>query len=163
RNVGQVALALREAFDTTQSTVDLRSFSLLGDPATNVILPAPKAPTTLHVTTTGDHQVSLAWTASAEASTYRIYRSVDDPSGSYSLAGSTAATTFTDTGLINCKSYYYRVVSVDAGGFEGPISNANSTCPAAGDCVMGIPRKATAPSAPTGLTLTDRETGDRMN
>jgi len=88
---------------------------------------APDTPTNL-TATPGSQQVSLSWTASSGASYYNIYRQ----SGSlYPFLASTTATTYTDTGLINLTTYYYKVSAVSSGEQESAATDAVSATPVA--------------------------------
>jgi fibronectin type 3 domain-containing protein len=83
----------------------------------------------------GNAQVTVSWTASANAQSYKVYRNG-------TLVGSPATTSFTDTGLTNGTTYSYTVVAVN-----GSASSAASAA------VTGTPM-APAPAAPTGLSAT---------
>ena len=80
----------------------------------------PAAPTNLQ-TTSGNAQVTLAWTASAGATSYNVKRSTAN-GGPYTTLSSPTVTNFTDTGLANGAIYYYVVSAVNALG-----ESANST------------------------------------
>jgi len=94
----------------------------------------PAAPTGV-VATPGNAQVSLSWTASANATGYKVYRAGV-------LVSTQAGTSFLDTGLTNGTAYSYTVVATN-----GSASSAASTA------VSATPM-APAPAAPTGLTAT---------
>ena len=93
-------------------------------------LQPPAAPANLHVTGEGNAQVSLAWNAVAGADGYNVYRSPltgggfvkvnDEPLGS---------TSYTDTGMINARTYFYVVTALDAAGNESAYSNEVSALP----------------------------------
>lgn len=102
-------------------------------------LQAPQAPQKL-TAASGNGQVKLEWTASSEAGSYQIKRSLAG-SGPYTLIGSSVTgTTYTDIGLNNGTAYYYTVSAVNAGG-ESPDSAAAAAVP--------VP----PPPAPSGLTV----------
>jgi len=88
--------------------------------------PIPAAPTNL-IATPGNGQVSLSWTASAGAASYKVYRSTT-PGGETAIAGVTT-TTYINTGLTNGKTYYYKVAAVNGGGLS-PLSDEASATPA---------------------------------
>ncbi|MBI1377838.1 MAG: hypothetical protein GC157_10205 [Frankiales bacterium] len=94
----------------------------------------PAQPTGL-TATAGNAQVALSWSASANATGYRVYR------GS-TLVSTQAGTTFTDTGLTNGTAYSYYVVATNG----AALSPASST-------VTATPM-APAPPAPTGVAAT---------
>ena len=98
----------------------------------------PAAPTGL-TATGGNAQVSLSWTAAANATGYKVYR------GS-TLVATQATTSFLDTGLTNGTAYSYTVVATN-GSASSPASAAVSATPL-----------APPPAAPTGLTATPGNT-----
>jgi fibronectin type 3 domain-containing protein len=60
----------------------------------------------------GDASIWLAWGASSHAATYNIKRSIDSGVTYTTLATGVTATTYTDTGLTNGTTYYYKVSAV---------------------------------------------------
>jgi fibronectin type 3 domain-containing protein len=99
---------------------------------------APAAPTGL-TAVPADAKVTLSWNAVAGAASYNIYRST--ASGAETLVQSgVTGTTFSDTGLTDGTTYYYKVSAVNAAG-ESPLSAEVSATP-----------QVAAPAAPTGLT-----------
>lgn len=88
----------------------------------------------------GDGQVSLSWTANTESdlSHYNIYRSTTSGSGFSSIATSTA-NSYTNTGLSNGTTYYFKVSAIDRSGNEGDMSAEQSA----------IPITSTTPATPT--------------
>jgi len=98
----------------------------------------PAAPAGL-TATGGNAQVSLSWTASANATGYVVYR------GPTAVSTQTG-TTFLDTGLVNGTAYSYTVKATN-GSASSPASAAVSATP-----------MAPAPGAPTGLTATPGNT-----
>lgn len=107
--------------------------------------PAPPAAPTLTAATPGDATVSLAWTASAGASTYTVKRRL---AGSTLLAEPVASgltgTAWTDTGVQNGTAYTYVIVAVNS---HGESANSNE--------MTATPVSASQPPAPpTGLTAT---------
>jgi len=108
-------------------------------PACATPVAPPLTPTGL-TATAGNAQVSLAWNASAGATSYTLLRSVSG--GSYStLASALTSTSYTDTGLTNGTQYCYEVEAVNAGGSSSPSGPACAT-------------PVGPPPAPTGLTAT---------
>jgi titin len=95
---------------------------------------APSAPTNL-VATPGDSQVVLSWSASSGATSYQIY------SGG-TLLTTTAATSYTVTGLTNGTAYSFTIIALNGGG-ASPASTAVSATP-----------QAPAPVAPTNVVAT---------
>jgi fibronectin type 3 domain-containing protein len=110
---------------------------------------APSAPQSL-AATAGSGSVSLTWTASANnggaaISGYKIYRGTS-PNGEAATAVATVTgTSFTDNGLTNGTTYYYKVAAVNSAG-TSPQSGEASATPA------GV--QATVPTTPQSLTAT---------
>ena len=78
----------------------------------------------------GSAQAVLAWNAAIGASGYNLKRSTTSGSGYAVIAANTAATSYTDTGLVNNTTYYYVVSSLNGGG-EGTNSTQVSVKPVA--------------------------------
>jgi titin len=102
---------------------------------TGVTLPA--APT-LTATPVSGTAVSLTWTTSATATSYRVERSANN-GATWSTVASPSGTAFTDTGVQAARNYVYRVSAVNASG--------------AGDTSAEV-NVATLLSAPTGVSTT---------
>jgi cellulose 1,4-beta-cellobiosidase len=107
-------------------------------PTGGVIIPT--APTGL-TATAGNGQVSLAWSASAGATSYNIKRATVS-GGPYANVGTATSTSFTNTGLTNGTTFFFVVSAVNSAG-ESANSNQATATPTAG-----------VPAAPTGLTAT---------
>ncbi|MBB6734675.1 DUF4832 domain-containing protein [Cohnella zeiphila] len=107
------------------------------------IVPPPAAPTGL-TATAGNAQVSLTWTASADATSYRVLRSTTSGSGYAVLSGNVSGTSYTDTGLTNGTTYYYVVQAVNSGGTGGNSVQASATpaAPAAAVTIDSFPSQA---------------------
>lgn len=91
---------------------------------------APAAPAAL-TATAGDTTVALSWTASAGATGYNIFRGVTS-GGEGATAIAVAGTTYTDSGLTDGTTYYYKVKAVNGGGSSttSPEANAKPVAPA---------------------------------
>jgi fibronectin type 3 domain-containing protein len=74
----------------------------------------PSAPTNL-TATAGNAKVTLSWTASSGASSYKIYRSTSS-GGETLLASSITSSIYVDTSVANGTTYYYQVSAVNVGG-----------------------------------------------
>jgi aryl-phospho-beta-D-glucosidase BglC (GH1 family) len=96
-------------------------------PTAGALPPAPAGLTA----SAGDGQVVLRWSPVSGATSYRLYRALS-PGAQGTTPYKTGVTqvTFTDTGLSNGTTYFYRVAAVTAAG-EGPRSAEVSARPAA--------------------------------
>jgi fibronectin type 3 domain-containing protein len=109
----------------------------------------PSAPTGL-VASAGNGQVMLSWTVpnsdgGSPITGYNVYRGTSaGGEGSTPVATNVVSSSFTDTGLTNGTTYYYKVAAVNAVGTSPQSGEASATPQAA----------VTAPSAPQGLTAT---------
>ena len=79
--------------------------------------------------------MSLAWSASAGATSYHVKRSTTS-GGPYTQISAPTATNFTDTGLTNGTTYYYVVRAIESG-FESADSLNVQVAPAARACSTG--------------------------
>ncbi|WP_407945738.1 GH32 C-terminal domain-containing protein [Paenibacillus puerhi] len=107
---------------------------------------APSAPTNLASSSKTSTSVSLTWTASTDnvgVTGYNIYR------GGTKI-GTSAATSYTDSGLNASTAYTYTVKAVDAAGNESAASNSLSVTTNAGAA------DTQAPSAPTNLASSSK-------
>jgi hypothetical protein len=110
----------------------------------------PSAPQNLQ-TNTGNSQIALSWSAPSSngGSTitgYNIYRGTTSGSeGTTPIATVNGTTlTYTDTGLTNGPTYFYKVTAINSIGMSPQSNEANATPTA----------PATSPQPPTGLTTT---------
>ena len=104
-------------------------------------LPIPPAPTNL--TATGaNSQVSLAWTASANATSYNVYRGTSSGAEGSTAIGTSTGTSYTDTTAVNGTTYFYTVKAVNSAGASGASNEASATAGTA------------TPPAPTNLAAT---------
>lgn len=72
----------------------------------------------------GDEEIGLVWTTQAEASGYRIYRSID--SNTFGLIDTISAETpyYVDDSVYNDQAYHYRVTWLDENGVESDQSRS---------------------------------------
>ena len=101
---------------------------------------APAAPVGL-AATPGNTQVTLSWTASTAAASYKVQRGTAT-SGPYTAVATISGTSYTDNSLTNGSVYYYVVNAVNANGSSVASSEINAT------------PVTTVPVAPLGLTAT---------
>jgi fibronectin type 3 domain-containing protein len=102
----------------------------------------PAAPTGLTATGTCA-AVDLAWTASAGATSYEIWRTTNSNCNTgMANIGTSATTTFSDTSAVAGMTYYYEVRAVNACGTSGDSACANAA-------------RLTVPGAPSITGITD--------
>jgi hypothetical protein len=92
------------------------------------ILPSPPAAPAMLSATAGNAMVSLNWSASANATSYNIRRSITDGSGFSLIASNLATTSYLDITATNWTTYYYVATAVGAGG-ESAFSPEVSAMP----------------------------------
>jgi fibronectin type 3 domain-containing protein len=100
----------------------------------------PLAPTTV-TPTAGDGKVSLAWSAPAGATLYRVSRNTA-AAGTFTQIATPTATSYLDTALVNGTTYYYVVAA------------SNGSCWSANSAVVSATPVCTPPSVPGTLTAT---------
>jgi subtilisin family serine protease len=93
----------------------------------------PAAPQGL-TATPGDARVDLDWNDNTDTDLagYTVYRTLDPPgagSRSWASVGSPTTSVFTDQGLTNATTYYYRVTALDIAGNESDPSAEASAMP----------------------------------
>jgi fibronectin type 3 domain-containing protein len=118
---------------------------------------APGAPS-LNSATAGNGTVALAWSAPSSnggsaITGYRVYRGTS--SGSETLLTTLSnLTSWTDTGVTNGSTYYYKVSALNSAG-ESVASNERSATPTAPATVPGAPSLTGASAGkPRGVALT---------
>jgi hypothetical protein len=107
----------------------------------------------------GSGVVELDWDGVGGAAEYTVYRSVVT-GGGYELIGSTAGTSFSDSGVDNGIRYYYVVRALDAAGNEGAASNEAAATPSfpIGYAVLQFPRRSRSRAARPRRRSTARST-----
>ncbi|MGW8429318.1 Ig-like domain-containing protein [Peribacillus simplex] len=70
--------------------------------------PIPTSPVSVRASSSSYNSIKTSWAAVSGASGYQVYRSTLS-TGTYSLAGSTTATSFNNGKLTTNKSYYYKI------------------------------------------------------
>ncbi|MFN7975157.1 MAG: hypothetical protein U0166_22870 [Acidobacteriota bacterium] len=65
--------------------------------------------------TAGNNSASLSWNAVSGATSYNIYRNEVGCTAGFTKVTSTTATSYTDTGVVNGSTYYYRVQANGSG------------------------------------------------
>src|SRR5439155_13997613 len=100
----------------------------------------PAAPTNL-AATSGNAKVTLSWSASAGAASYKVYRSTSSGAETLLASGITSGS-YLDTSVVNGTTYYYQVSAINTVG-ESPRSAEVSARP-----------QVPPPAAPTNVTAT---------
>jgi hypothetical protein len=105
-----------EVFGLAQWTTQNYAITTGGTPPT-----APAPPTGLSASAVDASQITVSWTASGGATSYKIQRSADGSTG-WAQVGTSPTTSFTDSGLTAATTYYYRVIASNSVGDSGPSS-----------------------------------------
>ena len=115
--------------------------------------PAPTAPGNLTASTISSSQINLGWSASTESGgtigSYLIERCSGAGCSGFVQVGSTASTTYSDTGLASGTSYSYRVRAQDTASNLGPYSTTASAM-TAGTAVPTAPGSFAAVAGASG-------------
>lgn len=108
----------------------------------------PLPPAGLRATAVSSSRIDLAWDASAGATSYVVRR------GGASV-GSSATTSFSDTGLTSATAYTYEVIARNSGGDSAPSSPASATtlAPALDFAMDGVPDSAGYKLIQPGMNL----------
>jgi hypothetical protein len=101
-------------------------------------LPIPAAPTGLTATPASSSSITLAWTASTNASSYTVSRSTS-ATGTFAAVGTPSTAGFTDTGLTGATEYFYNVTATDAAGTSPASSTVSATTAAASAFTAAYP------------------------
>jgi hypothetical protein len=97
----------------------------------------PSAPTDVTAQAASSSSITVDWTAVSGAASYKVYRS-GTSGGTYSLVGSPASNTYTDTGLSANTTYYYKVSAVNTGGESGQSVYVSATTMAVGNATITV-------------------------
>jgi cellulose 1,4-beta-cellobiosidase len=111
----------------------------------------PAAPTGVVATATGQTTATVTWTASAGATGYNILRSTTS-GGPYTQVGTSATTTFADTGLTCNTTYFYVVQATNAPSCASANSAQASTTTSACSACTVTTRYTNGFETGTGLT-----------
>jgi hypothetical protein len=112
-----------------------------GGGGTSRQIPDPPTLQTISAGTSSD--ISLTWTAIADADSYDVYRGTS-PGGELEIYGQTHSLAYTDTGeylwqhLVAGTTYYYEVTSVNTAGESVRSNELNVTAAVPGNCVTSI-------------------------
>jgi chitodextrinase len=112
---------------------------------------APTAPTSVTATAVSSSQINLAWTAATDnvgVTGYLIERCQGSGCATFAQIGTTAATTFSSTGLAGTTSYSYRVRATDAAGNSGPFSTTVSATTPGAPAIAFVQVNSAVPQSP---------------
>ncbi len=121
-------------------------------PAATTCTP-PAAPTGVSATAASQTQVNVSWSASSGATSYNVLRSTTS-GGPYSSVGTSATTSFSNTGLTCGTTYYYVVQASNGTCASGNSAQATATTSA---CSGGSNAVVTASATPA-LAIPDNNT-----
>jgi len=127
------SLAYYGGSNANLSSIDEIRFAANSGVLMSGTVPPPRPPVGISAAP-GNAQITLAWSAVSDATSYEIWRAQP---GSPELIATTASTTYTAVGLVNRTAYTFYLVSVGAGG-EGPASAQVTAVP------RGLPPPARA-------------------
>ena len=116
---------------------------------------APDTPSGLTASVAGDSQIDLSWTAVSGATSYDIYRS-SSSGGTFARLGSEptvgAVTSYSNTGLDNGTTYYYKITSLNASGESAASGAVLATTSGGGGGGGGSAAPSATPTATTPAT-----------
>jgi fibronectin type 3 domain-containing protein len=86
----------------------------------------PAVPSGVSASAVSSSGIVITWQPLPSAASYNVYRSSVD-TGAYSLAGSAATDTFSDTGLAAGATYYYKISGVNSSGESEQSASVSGT------------------------------------
>jgi aryl-phospho-beta-D-glucosidase BglC (GH1 family) len=101
--------------------------------------------------TSANQQVTASWNASSGATGYKLYRSTSAASVGTAVYSGTL-TSFTDTGLVNGTTYYYRVSASNSAG-DSALSGQISSTPSGGTAIPAAPAGVSAAAGDAQVTI----------
>jgi glycosidase len=117
----------------------------------------PAAPTNL-IAVAGSGQVSLSWNASSAAASYNVYRgTAAGAENGTAVATGITSTSYTDTGLSNGTTYYYKVAAVNGAGTSS-LSGESFATPSAA-MYTGLPYLGTPAAIPGTIDFDNYDIG----
>jgi alpha-amylase len=106
--------------------------------ASTQAIPIPDAPAGLTATPASSSAINLTWTASSNATSYKVYRSTS-ATGTFSSIGTPTTASYADSGLNAGTTYYYYVMASDTAGTSAASSTASATTAAASSFTSTYP------------------------
>ncbi len=115
---------------------------------------APSTPSDLSVGSATTSSLTISWNTVTGAESYRVYRS-STSGGTYTLIGSPTTNSYTDSGLSESMTYYYRISAVNSYGESSLSSYQSGTTTSSGGSAPSVPANLSVGSATTSsLTIT---------
>jgi chitodextrinase len=90
---------------------------------------APATPSDVELTANANSSITIAWDASAGATSYNIYRGTASGAESSTPVASVTGTTYTDAGLSSTPIYFYEITAVNSSGESGRTAEDASKTP----------------------------------
>ncbi|HEX8523355.1 MAG TPA: NPCBM/NEW2 domain-containing protein [Tepidisphaeraceae bacterium] len=115
--------------------------------ASSTVLLPPGTAQNLTATAFSPTQINLNWSASGNATGYRVERSLDGSTSWAALGSTTGLTFFSDTTVSGASAFYYRVVATNTAGDAAPSSVVSSTpllSPAAPINLTALPKSSSS-------------------
>lgn len=107
-----------EAIGIGTATITVSTSNNLSKTCTVTVVPKtlpPSAVSGLNVSNVSDKSISLTWSPSTGATGYKIYRSLNPTTG-FTMIDTSQVTSYINDGLTSGVTYYYKIVSYNAGG-----------------------------------------------
>jgi len=104
----------------------IRTYSRSSGSSTTWIGTVPGIPTGLTAAAMSFNSITVSWSSVTGATGYVIYRSTSE-AGTFTEVGTSAAVSYTNTGLIPSTTYYYKVAASNSGGVGGQSNAVNVT------------------------------------
>jgi len=108
--------------------------------ATTLPIIVPDTPTNVTATPNSSSRITISWSSMSDATGYKIYRSLNS-SDDFTQVGTSASTSYVDTGLSADTYYYYKVAAYNENGTSSQSNYVSA-------------KTTLIPDTPTGVTAT---------
>jgi titin len=115
------------------------------------LIPPPDVPTTLTLSADSTSQITVSWTTSNEATSYKLYRNISDSNTNLTVIATLTSTSYKDAGLMNDTTYYYWVKGCKEN-LEG-VQSCSDFSQVTSKATFIVP-----PNVPSNLSLTANST-----
>jgi glucan endo-1,3-alpha-glucosidase len=133
-STGVLTIAFSQGGADNPESAAIEIYSANGSAST---APVPGVPTGL-TATASNGQVSVTWSGSSGATSYSVFRSItSNGEGMAALDAGLTTTSFTDSGLANGTTYFYKVAAVNSSGMSAQSAEVSAT--PAGSRASGLP------------------------